>query len=159
MGAPAARPEREVDDVGRAERERVGAGAVAVGDEDDVCGASAASVERLEERRDRLGVTNGRSIGSTRIASAPPATTSARASARPALRPVVRWRRVRAPISAARARTSRSGLIDQDVVEPVDGQGGHDGPCQEALDEILPLLGVERARRAATWRPRACRPG
>ena len=35
MGAPAARPEREVDDAGRPERERVRAAAVLVGDEDD----------------------------------------------------------------------------------------------------------------------------
>ncbi len=36
------------------------------------------------------------------------------------------------------------GADDQDVVEPIDGQGGRDGPCQEALDEVMPLLGIER---------------
>ena len=35
------------------------------------------------------------------------------------------------------------GAHDQHVREPIDGQGGHHGPCQEALDEVLPLLGVE----------------
>ena len=126
MGAPAARPEREVDDVGRPERERVGAAAVPVGDEDDdLVGASASASASASAgapaaaagsasgaRMDAMAsdVTNGRSIGSTRIASAPPAMTSARASSRPALRPRERWRRVRAPRSAARRRTSRSGL-------------------------------------------------
>ena len=36
------------------------------------------------------------------------------------------------------------GADDQDVVEPIDGQGGGDGPCQEALDEVMPLLRIER---------------
>ena len=71
-------------------------------------------------------------------------STSARASARPALSPWVRWRSVRAPRSAARGRTSRSGLIDEDVVEPIDGQGGRHGPARRPIDEVLPLLGVER---------------
>ena len=62
----------------------------------------------------------------------------------PALRPRERWRRVRAPRSAARAQDLAVGADDQDVVEPVDGQGGHHGPCQEPLDEVVPLLGVER---------------
>ena len=111
VGAPAARPEREVDDVGRPERERVRAAAVPVGDEDDdVVGPSAPVVSGPRMDAIASGVTNGRSIGSTRIASAPPAMTSARASSRPALRPRERWRRVRAPRSADRRRTSRSGL-------------------------------------------------
>ena len=119
MGAPAARPEREVDDVGRPERERVRAAAVPVGDEDDdalgrSAGPSAAaatgSVSGARMAAIASDVTNGRSIGSTRTASAPPATTSSRASASPALRPRERWRSVRAPRSAARRRTSRSGL-------------------------------------------------
>ena len=36
------------------------------------------------------------------------------------------------------------GADHQHVVEAIDGQGGHNGPCQEAIDEILPLLRVER---------------
>ena len=91
-------------------REDVRARAVPVGDEDDDPGGVAC--ERRRGRRPRrLGVTNGRSIGRTRTASAPPATTSARASAQA---------RVEAPRcagggSAPRARprgarTSRSGL-------------------------------------------------
>ena len=68
---------------------------------------------RPVDRRDRSiagAVTNGRSTGTTRMASASPATTSARASRSPALRPMDRWRSVRAPASAARRRTSGSGL-------------------------------------------------
>ena len=38
------------------------------------------------------------------------------------------------------------GADHQDVVEPGDGQGARDGPCQEILDEVMPLLGIERVR-------------
>ena len=35
------------------------------------------------------------------------------------------------------------GAHDQDVGESIGGKGGHHGPCQEPLDEVLPLLGIE----------------
>ena len=92
-------------------------------------------------------VTNGRSMGSTRMASAPPAIDVGSCLGEAGVEAA--WsagggsgRRSRLRL----VRTSGSGLIDQDVVEPGDGQGALDGPCQEILDEVMPLLGIERVR-------------
>ena len=90
-------------------------------------------------------LTNGRSIGSTRIGRrAARDDVGPCLGAGPRLRPLERWRRVRAPRSGRAPQDLAVGADDQDVIEPVDGQGGHHGPCQEPLDEIVPLLRIER---------------
>ena len=143
MGEPAPRSEREVDDLGRSEAECVRAGAVAVGDEHDVRGSGYVR-ERFEERGHRLrgderevdrededglratGDDVGPCLGEARIETVGPLAE-----------------RPGADLGCA-GQDLGVGADDEDVVEPIDGQGGPDGPCQEALDEVMPLLGVER---------------
>ena len=66
-------------------------------------GGDARQVDRQDEQR----------------ATHPPAMTSSRASRRPALSPVLRWRRGRAPAARARPRTSSSGVTT--IVSAIPG--------------------------------------
>ena len=145
--ASAAGPEREIDDLGRPEREGVGAGAVSVGDEDDVTGGVVVRArvdEWLEQSRDGLG-GHEREVDrehEDRLGAAGDHVGACLGEAGiEALGPLAEGP------GADLGRLGQHlgvGADDQDVVEPGDGQGARDGPCQQVLDEVMPLLGVER---------------
>ena len=95
---------------------------------------------------------NGRSIGRTRTASAPPAATSSRASTSPGLSPRERCRSVRAPADRRVGEDVPVGADDEHVCEPagrVELENDRERPGKESLDELLPLLRVEPLTKTA----------
>ena len=136
--------------------------AVAVGDEDDARRRRRRRRPRRahEDARSPRDVTNGRSIGRTRIASAPPATTSSRASAQPgveAARPL-----------AERPRTE-IGRAAQDLAigadRPARRRAGRRPAAASTVRASNPSTRSWRSSASsalaepASWRPRASRPG
>ena len=91
---------------------------------------------------------NGRSSGTTRIASAPPATASSRPSRTPALSPFDRCRSVRAPALRGGREDVPVRADDEDVGDRRRAGDGVEGPFEQAAHEVVALLGIERLAEA-----------
>ena len=145
MASPAGRTEPEVDDLGWPKPERVGAGAVAVRDEDDPEAVGVGIGQPRDDRGDGLRRDERQVDGEDEDR-----LRATRDDVRAGLGETL----VESPAPLAQGPGADPGRTGQDiavradhqhVIEPVDGQGGRHGPFEEVLDEVQSFLGIERA--------------